>query len=287
MKKQRKKEKSKKGKMISRKINRRAGKKKKIRKLISKRKSTKKINKKISPGKIKKKTIGKRIPTGIAGFDKLISRGFEEGSINLLVGGEGSGKTIFAMQFLIEGVKRGENILYITFEESKEEFFENMSKFGWDIGKLERDGKFTFLEYSPEKIKMMLDEGGGAIESIIYTKKIKRMIIDSISSFSLLFREEQEKRHAILALFNIIKKWDCTTLLTLQKDPSERDEENDSSVEYHSDSLILLYFVKIKDERERFIEVVKMRGTKHSTGTYRFDIGKKGIKIGKKTKLKI
>lgn len=277
----------KKNKATLKKIKKKITKKKKIKKLISKRISTKKIRKKISSEKIKKKTGNKRIPTGIPGLDKLISNGFEDGSINLVVGGEGSGKTILAMQFLIEGIKMGENVLYITFEESRKEFFENMSKFGWNLEKLERDGKFTFLEYSPEKVKMMLDEGGGALESTIYNQKIKRMVIDSISSFSLLFEEEQEKRHSTLALFDIIRKWDCTTLLTLQKDPLERDEENAYSVEYHADSLILLYFVKIKNERKRFIEVVKMRGTKHSTDTYAFEIEKKGIKVRKKTKLKI
>ena len=274
------------------KIKKKTFKRKLLKKIKKKSKGTsvKRVKKKIKKlvlKETKKKTKNKRIPTGIAGFDKLISNGFEDGSINFIVGGEGSGKTIFAMQFLMEGIKRGENVLYITFEESREEFFENMSKFGWELEKLEKNEKFTFLEYSPEKVKMMLDEGGGAIESVIYNKKIKRMVIDSISSFSLLFEEEQEKRHSILALFDIIRKWDCTSLLTLQKDPMERDEENAYSIEYHSDSLILLYFVKIKNERKRFIEVVKMRGTKHSTDTYSLEIGKKGIQLGKKTKLKI
>ena len=179
--------------------------KKMVQRLAKKKKKTQLI--KTKPVKLKKALTEKqkrisRVPTGIPGFDKLISGGFDYGSINLVVGGSGSGKTIFAMQFLIEGIKRGETVLYITFEESKQEFYENMLKFGWDLEKLENSGKFIFLEYSPEKVKMMLDEGGGAVESTVIKQKVKRMVIDSISSFSLLFEAEQEKRHSILALFD-------------------------------------------------------------------------------------
>jgi len=72
-----------------------------------------------------------RAGTGISNFDKMVSGGFERESINLIAGGSGSGKSIFALQFLMEGVKKGEKVLYITFEEKKEEFYENMKKIGW------------------------------------------------------------------------------------------------------------------------------------------------------------
>ena len=67
----------------------------------------------------------------------------------------------------MEGIKQGEPGLYITFEEKKEEFYKNMLDFGWDLEKEEKTGKFIFLEYSPEKVKTMLEEGGGSIENIV------------------------------------------------------------------------------------------------------------------------
>jgi len=66
----------------------------------------------------------------------------------------------------------------------------------------------------------MLEEGGGAIENIVLTKKINRIVIDSITSFELLFEKEIEKRESALALFNIIRKWNCTSLLTYEGTPS-------------------------------------------------------------------
>src|SRR3989344_1361746 len=142
----------------------------------------------------------KRAYTNIPNFDRLIGGGFEKDTANLLVGGSGSGKTIFAMQFLVEAMKKGERCLYVTFEEKKEQFYHNMAEFGWFLEEFEKKGLFTFLEYTPMKVKTMLEEGGGAIESIIIKKKIQRMVLDSIKSFELLFDNELEKREAALNL---------------------------------------------------------------------------------------
>ena len=221
-----------------------------------------------------------RIVSGIKNFDSLVEGGFEKNSVNLVVGGSGSGKTIFAVQFLVEGIKSGENVLYITFEENKKEFYANMSRFDWDLEKYEKESKFFFLEYSPEKVMTMLEEGGGAIEAIVIKNKIGRIVIDSITSFALLFNEELDKREAALVLFDMIRKWNCTSLLTLQEEPTNRNEGYSVSLEFEADSIILLYFTKIKGERKRFIEVLKMRGTKHSTKTYPLEITEDGVELG-------
>ena len=228
----------------------------------------------------------KRVETGIPGFDSLIGGGFEYQSINLIAGGSGSGKTIFALEFLLKGVSKGENVLYVTFEEKKEEFYENALKFGWDLNKAESTGRFTFLEYSPEKVKMMLDEGGGSIESAVIKNKITRMVVDSISSFSLLFDDEQSRRQSILGLFDIIRKWDCTTLLTVQHAPEEKKDKGLSYVDFEADSVVVLYYINTGIRRQRFIEVLKMRGTDHSKDIHIFKIEKKGIQIGPAAKIK-
>jgi circadian clock protein KaiC len=230
--------------------------------------------------KTSKKKKQERIATDIPGFDRMIQGGFEKESVNLVVGSSGSGKTIFSVQFLMDGLKRGERVMYITFEEKKEEFYSNMIKFGWDLDSYEKKGKFFFLEYSPEKVQTMLEEGGGAIESIVLKYGITRIVIDSITSFALLFKEELRRREAALNLFNIIREWKCTSLLTLEDEHPGEDSSVSASIEFEADSIIVLYFVRRKFRRERFIEVLKMRGTKHSTEIFGFDIGEKGIKIG-------
>jgi len=222
-----------------------------------------------------------RVPMGITNFDKLIEGGFEKNSTNLIVGTSGAGKSIFAMEFLIGGMKEGEKTLYVTFEEKKNEFYLNMEKFGWNLDDYEQRGLFTFLEYSPSKVKTMLEEGGGEIERVINKNKISRIVIDSITSFALLFENELTKREASLALFNIIKKWNCTSLITLEENPMRQNATHSEAIEFESDSVTILYLVMNKNKRERLIEILKMRGTNHSHNLYKFEVGKKGIEISK------
>lgn len=228
-----------------------------------------------------------RVPSGISGFDKLIQGGFVKSSVNTLVGGSGSGKTIFAMQFLMEGIKNGESCLYITFEEKKDDFYENMKSFGWDLSKADKSGKFVFLEYSPEKLRMMIEEGGGDVENIIITKKITRIVIDSITSFSLLFEDIIARRSSTVSLFDMLRNWDCTVLVTDQSDPSQRKSKEVPAIEFEADGIILFYFVRVKNKRMRYIEILKMRATEHPTQLYSFNI-KKGIVVsGKSQKVNI
>lgn len=226
-----------------------------------------------------RKQSSEKIGTGISGYDAMTHGGFENHSINLIAGGSGSGKSIFSLQFLLEGLRKGESVLYISFEEKKEDFYKYMNDFSWDLKRAEQAGKFFFLEYSPEKVKQMLDEGGGTIESIVLKYNIKRIVIDSLTSFSLMFDDELSKRQSILGLFDILRKWDCTTLLTIQHNPLNRDDRGISPSEFEADSITLLYNVKIGQRRERLIEVLKMRGEDHSKELHSFII-KKGIQVG-------
>ena len=248
---------------------------KKIKKLKT---HTKKINLFEKPFKKLKLAKKVRVPTGIPKFDELIEGGFEKYSTNLIVGGSGSGKSIFATQFIMEGMKKGEKCLYVTFEEKKNQFYDNMLRFGWDLEKYEKKELFTFLEYSPIKVKTMLEEGGGTIESLVITNKITRIVIDSITSFALLFKDELERREAALSLFNMIRKWSCTSLLTSEEDPLG-NEKTSKSLEFESDAIIILYYLMEKRQRKRYLEILKMRGTKHSKQIYGFSIGKGGITL--------
>ena len=254
--------------------------KKKIKPKIKKVKASKKI-KIISKHKIPtKKSKIERISTGIKGVDEISEGGFGKNSTNLIIGDGGSGKTIFGVQFLADGIKKGEKCLYITFEEKKEDFYENMESLYFDLNKFEKEGKFFFIEYTPEKVKTMLEEGGGAIESLILKEKIKRVVIDSMTSFGLLFKSDLEKRESILSLFNMLKKWDCTTLLTYEGDTGD-SRTNPDILELESDSAIILYLIKEKNARKRYLEILMMRGTSHSSKTYEFSIEKDGIVLHK------
>lgn len=224
----------------------------------------------------------KRIPIGIEKLDSLIGGGVIKNSINLIAGGAGTGKTIFAIQSLISGIKKyNEPGVYLTFEEKKKKTYADMLTFGWDLARYEKEGKFAYLEYTPEQVKKILVEGGGIVETIIEKLKAKRIVIDSVTSFALLYEDELTKKEAALSLFELIDKWDCTGFLTSQ-DTRIDHETISAALEFEVDSIFILYHVKKKGIRQRAIEVLKMRGTKIPEKTFAMNITNKGIVVNPK-----
>ena len=254
---------------------------------IKNKKENIKGKKEVKKIKTKKQEKNKRFTFGLKNLDKNLGGGFLKDTTNLIIGGTGSGKTIFSLQFLIEGMEKKEICLYISFEEKREPFFRNAKLLGWDLEEYEKKGLFIFIEYTPGKVRTMLEEGGGIIESTILNKNVQRVVIDSITSFTLLFENETEKRELSLSLFDMLRKWDCTTILTYEAEPEQSDNIVSKTIEFEADSIIFLYFMRKQGERKRYLEIIKMRGTKHSKKIYPFIIEKKGIKISSKTISKI
>jgi len=226
-----------------------------------------------------KSTNNKKSKTGIPGFDLMINGGFEPESINLVAGSAGSGKTLFAAQFVLNGVlKYDEPGIYVTFEEKKDKFYKDMESIGYDMKKIDATGKFLFLEYTPEQVRNVLIEGGGIIDSMIDKIKARRLVIDSITSFSLLYDDELSKKEAALSLFDLINKWGCVALLTSQNE-SDEEKHIKVSLEFEVDSVILLYHTIKKGKRIRALEVLKMRRTKHSEKIVLMEISSGGLTV--------
>ena len=223
-----------------------------------------------------------RARTGISELDSLIEGGVERNSVNLVAGSAGSGKSIFCTQFIVFGVQDyNEPGVYICFEEKKQRFFSHMALFGWDLARLEASKKFVFVEYTPEQVKKMIEEGGGLVENLVSKIKAKRVVIDSITSFSLLYQNEVQKKEAGLALFELLRKWNVTALVTQEISEEQVEKQEPGELGFESDSVILLYFIKEQNTRKRAIEILKMRGTKHSKRILPIDITPKGIVISK------
>ncbi|NIQ07562.1 MAG: hypothetical protein GWO20_18140, partial [Candidatus Korarchaeota archaeon] len=90
-----------------------------------------------------------KVETGITGLDPMLQGGFPEGRMILVMGGPGTGKTIFCSQFLYYGAtKREEKTVYISLDEGKPHFIQEMHTFGWDFKELEEENRFTFIDAS-------------------------------------------------------------------------------------------------------------------------------------------
>jgi len=237
--------------------------------------------KKAEPLKIikKLKITNERVPTGIPGLDEIMEGGFRRNTSNLVGGGAGSGKSILGMQFLVNGIEKfDEPGILISFEETEEKIIADMDSFNWKLSDKINKGKLAIIYYDPSQVQKFLEEGGGTIEATIESIGAKRLVIDSLSAFSLLFDSELAQRKAMLDLFETLRRFNITTLVTSEQEPNpERHLSN--VMEFEVDGVILLYYLRKLDFRERSIEVFKMRATKHSSKIFPMQITSQGVKV--------
>lgn len=211
--------------------------------------------------KAEKKTTEKLIPTGIPGLDKMLGGGYEKGAVVVVTGGPGTGKTTMGLQFLYNGATEyDEGGMYITFEEQKETILRHVGKFGWNFASLEKNKKLVFIEYPPHEVDRFLSEGG-IIEDMIHEYKIKRIVIDSMTTFLALYDSDYRRRQAFLKMMETLRKWGCTAVLTCEGDVSPDGEiRTHFGIEFLSDGLIAMHSIHKGEVVEIAMEVVKMRG---------------------------
>ncbi len=240
----------------------------------------KQIQKKIEV-KSEKETqnIIQRIPTGIPGLDEAVEGGLIKDSSVLVGGGAGSGKTILCMQFLVNGIDQyKEPGIFISFEQKPKELLEEFQKFDWSLDKKIKQKQLVLLHFTPEEVNKFLESGGGIVRDTIESIKAKRIVIDSLTAFTLLFKSDLSTRKAVLQLFDSMAKWDVTALVTSEQEP-DPNKHKSTIMEFEVDGVVLLYNLRKGDVRERSLEIFKMRSTQHSAKIFPMKIEDTGVTI--------
>ncbi|MAG47612.1 hypothetical protein CL617_03325 [archaeon] len=220
-----------------------------------------------------------RVATGIPGLDEVMEGGLRKHTVNIIGGGAGSGKSICSMQYLVNGIENyKENGVYISFEESENRILEDYEGFDWKLKDKIKNKQLAILNYSPEQVNKVLEAGGGVIRDTVDAIKAKRLVIDSVTAFSLLYNSGLERRKALLQLFEAIGKWGVTAMLIAEQE-EDPDQHHASTIEFEVDGVILLYNIRKGDIRERSLEVFKMRATQHAGRIFPMRIDESGITI--------
>ncbi len=216
-----------------------------------------------------------RIPSGIPGLDKLIGGGFEEGTINLVTGKTGTGKSIFSMQFLYNGAKNyNEKGLYITTGEVSKNIKKQAKTLGWDIDSLEKNGMLKIIELEPYDIDKL-------IEKITLNKgfmEAKRVVIDSVSMFELYIQDPYKIRKTLYSVLQKLRDMGKIVLAIAEVQEDSKNLSRFGVIEFMVDSVIVLQYLEIA-EHKRSLTIRKMRMTNHSTDIHPFEIGPDGIKV--------
>ncbi|MBN2095709.1 MAG: ATPase [Candidatus Aenigmarchaeota archaeon] len=212
-----------------------------------------------------------RVATGIQGLDKLIQGGFVKGSTVLLSGEAGTGKTLFSLRFLWEGLQKGEPGVYITLEETAEDIKKDAEAFGWDFSKYEKSGKFAIIEKNlfenPELDFLDLDR-----------HKAKRLVMDSISILSIFVEDQAKLRNKLNEMIAELRRKGVTVIMVSEGTP-KNPYSRLGVEEYITDAVVRLDFTPIGPQAGRNLFIKKMRRTKHSENIHPFEIGKDGIKV--------
>lgn len=222
----------------------------------------------------------KKLPTGISGFDMISMGGLPLGRSTLVAGTAGSGKTIFAIQFLANGIlKNDEGGVFVTFEETPEDICRNVIGLGWDIRKWEKEGKWAFVDASPDPMDAHVVSGeydlGALLARIEYAvKKVgaRRISVDSLGAIFSQFSEARIVRGELFRIAMALKQLDITAVLTAERTDEYGEISRFGVEEFVADNVIILRNALEAEKRRRTVEILKFRGTMHQKGEYPYTI---------------
>ncbi len=226
-------------------------------------------------------------PTGVAGLDEILAGGLPCGCFHLMQGDPGSGKTTVALQFLFEGLRRGESVLYITLSETKAELQRVTRSHGWSL-----DG-IPLVELSaiesllrPEVqttvfhvAEVELSKVAGVLLHEIRKHKPARLVFDSLSEFRLMAETPLRYRRQLLSLKQEVAQYGSTVLLL-------DDKMGDTLIGTDPHVLSLAHGVIEMEQlspdygkSRRRLRVLKMRGVQFREGYHDYIIKKGGLQL--------
>jgi KaiC/GvpD/RAD55 family RecA-like ATPase len=234
-----------------------------------------------------------RVGTGIEGLDGLLQGGYPQGSVSLVAGTPGTGKTIVCFQYINAGIKNGEKCLFLTSDERIYNLVSQAKKFGFDFNAAMQSGLLKFMYLDLEKRTVHKE-----MEAEIRIGKYSRVVLDSLTPLSempvwvvsrgseiippedtvvnapLPLDSIQATRMHVRRILRILEEDDCTALVTSEINEGSRNLSRDSVSEFLVDGILVLDLDPSMDRRK--ITVRKMRGTKHTLKPRDIEINSKG-----------
>ncbi len=240
-----------------------------------------------------------RVSTGIKGLDEVLNGGLPKARTILVVGSPGSGKTTFAIQFLVGGAKAGESGLYVSLDEKPVRVKDDLSSFGWNLDSLEDAGKLTFIDATQLKrpahriIQPTIDTENPVsltlpeltlgslvrtIRRVAAEEGTQRIVVDPITSLMLRYPEEAKRRRALLLFFDALESTGCSCIVTSELRTSMLARRFQIE-EFLSQGVVLLHTMVHDGNVIRGLQVEKMRGISHDAQLRPYQIGQTGIEV--------
>src|SRR6267143_4477243 len=221
---------------------------------------------------------GLRVKTGIVELDEMLRGGFMPGDVVMLAGSAGSGKTTLGLQYLVNGVKLGEPGIYVTFEELPDQIYRDAKNFGWDLRKMEDEGKFRVICTSPN---LMLESGDGSLlDDVLKEVQPRRLVIDSLSHLEMFVKKDDMRMEAY-RIVSYLKTRGISSILLWESSQISGGSFSvtDVGLSFLVDCIVALKPVEIESAMRKALVVLKMRGSYHDKRLREYDITSQGITV--------
>lgn len=223
-----------------------------------------------------------KVLTGITGFDEITEGGLPRGRTTLVVGGPGCGKTVFALQSLVNGAQAKESGIFVAFEESTRQIVANAATFGWDIPALEKKRLF-FLDASltPETVTA----GGFDLVGMLAALEIKareihakRIVFDGIDVLLTLLDDPAAERRELYRIRDWLAKTSLTGIIT-QKAGEGAQELRHNFQQFMVDCVVVLRHQVVDGSAFRNLRVMKYRGSGFAGDEFPITLSEQGFEL--------
>ena len=228
-----------------------------------------------------------RCVTGIDAIDHILNGGIPRGNTVLISGSVGTGKTSICVEFLIRGASDGENSLYLSVTEPTDKLLKNVIPFDFFDDRLMKQGRLQLIalpkmyekigidkeEMDFESTRLLVD----AIAAMVQEQKIRRLVLDSVTSVCYRIKDQERIREFLLRLGTVLSAKGCTSLLVSEIRSSEEGYSHWGVEEALAGGVIVTGNLERRGDLLRTLQIVKMRGTTHSRAKYVLDLTTSGV----------
>ena len=221
-----------------------------------------------------------RIDLGIEGLDQMIQGGIPSSHLMVVIGSPGTGKTTFGLQFLHHGLEQGENVVFITLEQSRESILDTADERGWEFDHYEREDRLAIVDLDPVEMANSLENIRGEFPQLIREFGADRLVLDSVSLLEMMYDDQARRRTEVFDFTRSLKEAGVTTMFTSEANEDNPYASRHGIIEYLTDAVFVLQYVRGDTQETRLaVEIQKIRNANHSRATKPYAITLDGIDV--------
>lgn len=210
----------------------------------------------------------KRIKSGIKNLDRLMGGGIPEKELVLIEGEPGCGKTNMGLEFLYRGAMKGENGLFVSFQDTEPEVLRTTT-FDWKFEQAVEENRINITKFDPYRYEQIAN----MLRSTVKENDAKRVVLDPITDLDLYIDSRKDQRKNLLQVKKQLGDLGITTMLVAEREEATEIEEE------IADGIIELELERKQRKVERHIYVKKLKGSDYNDGVHTYEITSDGIKI--------